>query len=103
MAGLGFRTLDEMIGRSDCLEFAPAIDHWKAAGLDLAPLLYQPAVPPGATRRATEPQDAGLAGVLDHALIAEAAPALDRRRASDDRPVRSATRIGRSGRCWVTR
>jgi glutamate synthase domain-containing protein 2/glutamate synthase domain-containing protein 1/glutamate synthase domain-containing protein 3 len=77
MAGLGFRTLDEMVGRSDCIEFTPAIDHWKAAGLDLSPLLYQPAIPPGASRRATEQQNAGLAGVMDHALIAEAAPALE--------------------------
>jgi glutamate synthase (ferredoxin) len=77
MAGLGFRTLDEMIGRSDCIEFRPAIDHWKAAGLDLAPLLHQPAVPSESARRATEPQDPGLTGVLDHMLITEAAPALE--------------------------
>jgi glutamate synthase (NADPH/NADH) large chain len=93
MAGLGFRTLDEMIGRSDCIEFAPAIDHWKAAGLDLAPLLYQPAVPPGSARRATEPQGPSLEGVLDHALIAEAGPALDcRTRVTIARAVRNTDR-----------
>jgi glutamate synthase (NADPH/NADH) large chain len=78
MAGLGFRTIDELVGRSECLEFAPAIEHWKAAGLDLSPLLHQPDLPPGAARRAIERQNAGLAGVMDHALVAEAAPALER-------------------------
>jgi glutamate synthase domain-containing protein 3 len=77
MAGLGFRSLDEMIGRSDCLDVRPATDHWKAAGLDLSPLLHQPAVPAGAARRATERQDAGLEHVLDHELIAGAARALE--------------------------
>ena len=39
MAELGFRTLDEMIGRSDILEFQPPEEHWKARRLDLSPLL----------------------------------------------------------------
>ena len=52
MAELGFRTLDEMVGRADCLDFAPATDHWKASGLDLSPLLHQPALAPDAARRA---------------------------------------------------
>ena len=45
MAELGFRTLDEMIGRTECLDFEPATDHWKASGLDLSPILHQPDVP----------------------------------------------------------
>jgi glutamate synthase (ferredoxin) len=77
MADLGFRTLDDMVGRSDCLDVAPAISHWKAAGLDLSPLLHQPPLPTGASRRATVRQDAGLDGVMDHGLIAEAAAALE--------------------------
>jgi glutamate synthase (ferredoxin) len=77
MASLGFRSLDEMIGRSDCLDFQPATDHWKAAGLDLSPVLHQPALPPGAARRATRRQDAGLDGVLDRALIAASTRALE--------------------------
>ena len=77
MASLGFRTLDEMIGRADCLDFRPATDHWKAAGLDLSPVLHQPAIPHGAARRATRQQDAGLERVMDHSLIAAATRALE--------------------------
>ncbi len=76
MAELGFRTLDEMIGRAECVDFEPAKNHWKACGLDLTPLLHQPAVPPGTARHATRRQDAGLDHVLDHNLIAKAADAL---------------------------
>ncbi len=76
MAELGFRTFDEMVGRAECLDFEPATDHWKANGLDLSPLLHQPDVPPGAARRAVRKQDTGLAGVLDHTLIAKSAEAL---------------------------
>jgi glutamate synthase (NADPH/NADH) large chain len=77
MASLGFRTVDDMVGRSDCVEVTPAVDHWKAAGLDLSPLLHQPAIPAGAARRATERQNPGLDGVMDHALIAAAGAALE--------------------------
>jgi glutamate synthase (NADPH/NADH) large chain len=77
MASLGFRTVDDMVGRSDCVEVTPAADHWKAAGLDLSPLLHQPAIPAGAARRATERQNPGLDGVMDHALIAAAGAALE--------------------------
>src|SRR5918992_338014 len=45
MARLGFRTMDEMIGRVDKLDFRPALAHWKAAGLDLSAILHQPNVP----------------------------------------------------------
>src|SRR5262249_47453723 len=41
MAQLGFRSMAEMIGRADCLDFAPALRHWKARGIDLASVLYQ--------------------------------------------------------------
>jgi glutamate synthase (NADPH/NADH) large chain len=79
MAALGFRTLDQMIGRAECIDFEPARDHWKAKGLDLTPVLYVPDVPPDVARRNTCKQDAGLASVMDHTLIANAAPALDYR------------------------
>ncbi len=79
MAGLGFRTLDEMVGRVDCLDVEPAVQHWKARGLDLGPLLYQPDLPASAARRRLVAQDAGLDTVLDRAIIARAAPALERR------------------------
>ena len=47
MAELGFRTIDEMVGRSDKLEMNKAIDHWKTRGLDFSSILYQPEVPEG--------------------------------------------------------
>ena len=79
MAELGFRTMDEMVGRAECLDFEPATDHWKAKGVDLSQLLYVPEMAVDAARRATTRQDAGLANVLDRRLIAQAAPALDHR------------------------
>ncbi len=78
MAALGFRTLDEMVGRVDCLDIAPAVEHWKASGLDLAPLLHDPELPAAAARRRVRGQDTDLSGVLDQTLIALARPALER-------------------------
>ena len=56
MARLGFRTMDEMVGRSDRLEMRPAIEHWKARHVDLARVLAQPEVPATYGRRATQRQ-----------------------------------------------
>ncbi len=78
MAQLGFRTLDEMIGRADCLDVTPAADHWKAHGLDLSPILHLPALPAGAARRAVTAQVTDLSRVLDQRLITQAAAALER-------------------------
>ncbi len=78
MSRLGFRTMDEMIGRADMLDAHPAVDHWKAHGLDLSPiLLHDDTIPEGAVR-CTGTQDHGLAGALDYELIEMARPALDR-------------------------
>jgi glutamate synthase (NADPH/NADH) large chain len=79
MAALGFRTLDQMIGRAECIDFAPAKEHWKAHGLDLAPVLHVPEIPDSVARRNTCKQDPGLAAVMDHQLIAAAKPALEHR------------------------
>ncbi|MEZ5291604.1 MAG: glutamate synthase large subunit [Vicinamibacterales bacterium] len=98
MAGLGFRTLDEMVGRVDCLDFAPAVDHWKARGLDLTPLLHEPDLPAAAARRRTRAQDSDLQRLLDHTLIAQAAPALERRQ-----PVEIALPIRNTDRTVGTR
>jgi glutamate synthase (ferredoxin) len=65
MAALGFRTMDEMIGRVDRLDFKPALDHWKARGLDLSAILAAPAMPPAVARRCVVTQDHGLAASLD--------------------------------------
>ena len=69
MAALGFRTMDEMIGRVDRLDFEPALDHWKARGLDLSTILYQPDMPPEVARRCVVAQDHGLEKALDHTTI----------------------------------
>ena len=69
MAKLGFRTMDEMIGRVDRLDFTPALDHWKARGLDLSSVLHQPEMPPDVPRRRVRPQDHGLEKSLDATTI----------------------------------
>ncbi|WGG46867.1 glutamate synthase large subunit [Rossellomorea sp. DA94] len=65
MAQLGFRTINEMIGRTDILEANEAIDHWKGKGIDLSALLYQPDVPEKVGRYATRKQDHELEKTLD--------------------------------------
>lgn len=65
MAQLGFRTLNEMVGRSDVLEPRRAIDHWKAKGLDFSKILYQPDVSDDIGRYCQIPQDHGLEKSLD--------------------------------------
>ena len=77
MAELGFRTIDEMIGRADCLDIEAAVDQWKASGLDLAPLLEMPDLPASVARRKVCEQDHGLDGAFDHELIARCRLALD--------------------------
>ena len=79
MAQLGFRTLDEMIGRADCLDVEQAVTHWKAKGIDLAPLLHQPELPASVSRRRAIAQDHGLQDALDNDLIRAAAPAIEQR------------------------
>jgi glutamate synthase domain-containing protein 2/glutamate synthase domain-containing protein 1/glutamate synthase domain-containing protein 3 len=77
MARLGFRTVDEMVGRVDKIDAAIAHDHWKAKGIDLSSILYSPTVPSRVARRKVTEQDHGLEKALDHALIKVAAPALE--------------------------
>jgi glutamate synthase (ferredoxin) len=76
MAELGFRTIDEMIGRVDRLNTNPAVEHWKASGIDLSQVLYQPDAKNAARRRVVA-QDHGLDTALDHELIRRARKALD--------------------------
>ncbi|MBZ5676370.1 MAG: glutamate synthase large subunit [Acidobacteriia bacterium] len=77
MAKLGFRRMDEMIGRSDMLDMRPGIDHWKAKGLDYSQLLYHPEAPSRVGRRCMIAQDHGLEDALDAKLIDHARPAID--------------------------
>jgi glutamate synthase domain-containing protein 2/glutamate synthase domain-containing protein 1/glutamate synthase domain-containing protein 3 len=77
MARLGFRTVDEMVGRVDRLDATLADAHWKAKGIDLSSILYAPILPSRVARRRVMAQDHGLDQALDHALIEKAAPALE--------------------------
>jgi glutamate synthase domain-containing protein 2/glutamate synthase domain-containing protein 3 len=74
MALLGFRTMDEMIGMVDRLNMRPAIEHWKARGLDYSGMLKEPFTP--SPRRRVEAQDHGLDRAFDRALIRECREAI---------------------------
>ncbi|MDR7234629.1 glutamate synthase large subunit [Agrococcus sp. BE272] len=76
LASLGLRTLDEAVGRGDLLQVDRAVAHWKADGLDLAPVLAQPDGAHGAPRRTTA-QDHELDEQLDSRLLAQLERAID--------------------------
>ena len=69
MAEMGFRTINEMVGRLDRLDTREAIDHWKARGLDFSRLLKMPDVPDDIATYCREDQDHGLDRALDNRLI----------------------------------
>jgi len=69
MARLGFKTLDEMVGRSDLLNLKPAIEHYKAKGLDYSKIFYRPETGPGVEVRQTASQDHGISNALDQELL----------------------------------
>lgn len=78
MAQLGFRTIDEMIGRTDKLEMKRVIDHWKAKGVDLSEILFEPDVPADWGRYCQMEQDHGLREALDNKVLLEICkPALE--------------------------
>ncbi len=81
LAKLGFRSLQEMTGRSDRLNMRNAIDHWKAKGIDLSKLLYKPTVSSDVAVYNCETQEHGLEHAADHQLIAKSLPALEHREA----------------------
>jgi glutamate synthase (NADPH/NADH) large chain len=88
LAKLGFRSLNEAVGQMDRLEMRRAIEHWKAKGLDFSRILTKPKVPDTVALYNCETQDHGLDKALDHKLIAQAAPALER-----GEPVRLETEV----------
>jgi glutamate synthase (NADPH/NADH) large chain len=94
MALLGFRTMADMIGRADRLDVRHAVDHWKAKGLDLTPLLHRPAVGPEVAIRKVVEQDHGLEKSLDMTtLVPMCRPALERGEPVDVRlPIRNVNR-----------
>ncbi len=69
LARLGFRSLDEAIGHAEVLDTKRAIEHWKASGLDLAPILHVPDLPAGTSLTQQVEQDHGLANALDNTLL----------------------------------
>ncbi|MBM4206526.1 MAG: glutamate synthase large subunit [Gammaproteobacteria bacterium] len=77
MSKLGFRTINEMIGRSDKLNMQSALAHWKSQGLDFSRIFYKPEVDEHTAVYQSEAQDHGLENALDHELIKQAAPALE--------------------------
>jgi len=93
MAALGFRSFAEMIGRTEVLDKSPAIDHWKAKGLDFTKLFHRPEVPADVAIRNTERQDHGLDEVLDKKLIELCRTAIeDKKPVKLDLPIRNVDR-----------
>jgi len=88
LAKLGFRTLDEAIGQVELLDTKAAVDHWKASGLDLAPLLAAPASMAYPDRKNTTTQEHGLEAALDNELIKLSSAAL-----LDAKPVRLSVNV----------
>jgi glutamate synthase (ferredoxin) len=95
MAQLGFRTLNEMIGRTDKLVPWKAIEHWKAKGLDLTPILHQPEAGPEVGRYRQIDQDHGIEKSLDVTkLLAICKPAIERgERVKAELPIRNVHRV----------
>ena len=87
LAALGFRRLEEVIGRTDILDKEQSIQHWKAKGLDFSRLFYLPTAP-AEEKRHTTLQNHPINDILDRKLIAEAAPALD-----GGKPVRIESKV----------
>jgi glutamate synthase (ferredoxin) len=95
MAQLGFRTVNEMVGRSDRLDVRKAVEHWKARGLDYSAILYQPEVGPEVGRYCQIPQNHGLENALDNQVLLDlAAPALTRgEKVKATLPIRNTHRV----------
>jgi glutamate synthase (NADPH) large chain len=88
LAELGFRTLEEAVGHAEVLDVEQAVQHWKASGLDLRPVLHVPELPEGTARHHTTGQDHALDKALDNQLVELARDALER-----GEPVRAQLRI----------
>jgi glutamate synthase domain-containing protein 3 len=78
MAKMGFRKMDDMVGRVDMIEMNNAISHWKARGLDFSSILYNPQVPGRVGRRCVMAQDHGLNEALDNTLIEQTKDAVEK-------------------------
>jgi glutamate synthase (NADPH/NADH) large chain/glutamate synthase (ferredoxin) len=93
LASLGLRSLDEAIGRVDLLHAQPAIEHWKARGVDLTHILTQIELAEDAPRRRVKPPPAVLADALDWELVKRSAGAIERgERVRIELPIRNVNR-----------
>jgi len=93
LAELGFRTLDEAIGGVEMLDTSRAVEHWKASGLDLSPILHLPEIARESRRHQWQEQNHGLESALDQTLIALASGALaDAHAVTLDVPIRNVNR-----------
>lgn len=95
MAELGFRTVDEMVGRTDILEMSKAISHWKIKGLDFSNMLNNPSVPVNVPQYCKFSQDHGLENSLDlQELMHICEPALQHgEKVSTELPIRNTNRV----------
>lgn len=95
MAQLGFRTIEEMVGRTEVLEADKAIDHWKTQGIDLSRLLHQPVTGPEVGRYCSEAQDHGIAKSMDVTKLLDlCAPAIERgEKVTATLPIRNVNRV----------
>ncbi len=95
MAVLGFRTVEEMVGRSERLEMRRAVDHWKARNLDFSRILYKPTVPRAFGRTCSIPQDHGVERSLDATtLLPLARPAIEEgKKVEASLPIRNTNRV----------
>jgi glutamate synthase (ferredoxin) len=95
MAQLGFRSIPEMVGRTDILEMRKAVAHYKARGLDYSRILYQPEVGPEVGRFAQIPQDHGIQDSLDvTTLVPLAKPALEKgEKVVANLPIKNVNRV----------
>jgi len=93
LAALGFRSIEEAVGRVEVIDAVEAIDHWKASGLDIAPLLAIPQNPYSQTLHHSVGQNHELEAALDNQLIAECQPAI-----MDGKPVEVKVRINNVNR-----
>ncbi|MFA5975109.1 MAG: glutamate synthase large subunit [Elusimicrobiota bacterium] len=95
MAQLGFRTINEMVGRVDKLQMKQAIGHWKAKGLDFSKILYEPKVGPEVGRYCKVSQNHGLDRSLDRTTLLELCrPAIERGdKVRQKLPIRNVNRV----------
>ena len=77
MAGMGFRTVEEMIGRADRIDISRMHRHWKARGIDLSRLMHMPTLHEGTPLHNTETQDHGLGAAMDNTIIADCKQAIE--------------------------